>query len=286
MTTHAVAHPDAKYLAAVALLVLIATNHARAGEAPNDPSSISWGGSVTLVNDYIWRGQSQTWGKPALQVGVEGTHSSGLYAGAWASNVSSQWVPGADIETDWYVGHRGQLLDNALAYDLNLLYVFYPGANFDQTGFNLPPSSPHSVEASVALSHDWISVKTGAVLTKFYGWNTDNSGIGAFAGDPGAGVTGDTAGSWFIEANINYALAPGWNLIGQIGRETIRHSTGLDWSYYKLGVTRTFDSWTASAAYSWSSDPDCYKDFVGLKNNGDTYDDAKPRFLISIARSF
>ncbi len=282
MSTRVVSCPGPRGLAVITLLTLSATFPARGEDAPG----IAWSGSATLVNDYIWRGQSQTWGKPALQVGVEANHPSGVYAGAWASNVSSQWVPGADVETDWYVGVRGPLMDGGLAYDLNLLYVFYPGANFDQTGFNLPPSSPHTVEASIALSRDWISLKTGAVLTKFYGWNKDNSGIGAFAGDPSAGVTGDTRGSAFIEANINYPLAPNWNLIGQVGRQTIRHSTGLDWSYYKLGVSHAFDAWTASLAYSGGSNPDCYQDFLGLKNNGDTYDDAKPRVLLSIARNF
>ena len=78
-------------------------------EPTQDSSNISVSSNVSLVSDYIWRGQSQTWGKPALQVGTEASHTTGAYAGFWASTVSSQWVPGANVETDWYVGFRGKL---------------------------------------------------------------------------------------------------------------------------------------------------------------------------------
>jgi len=37
--------------------------------------------TVTLVSDYIWHGQTQTWGNPAAQFGIEIDHKSGAYAG-------------------------------------------------------------------------------------------------------------------------------------------------------------------------------------------------------------
>lgn len=252
---------------------------------------ISVAGSVTLVNDYIWRGQSQTWGRPAMQLAIEASHLSGGYAGFWASNVSDQWVPGGHVETDWYVGYRNKLPGalSEVGYDLNVMYVYYPGGNFDKTGFvpTLRSSRPNAIEAYAALSYKWITLKTGRVLTDFYGWNTHNSPLkGGFAGDPSAGVTGDTRGSWFIEANASYEFAPGWSVNGQVGRETISHSENLDWSYYKAGVTRTIGSWAASLGYSASNEPDAFRDFVGLTNNGDTYDAMRPRVLFSFSRSF
>ncbi len=252
--------------------------------------SIAFTGSVVLVNDYIWRGQSQTWGKPALQVGVEASHTSGIYGGFWTSNVSDQWMPGGHIETDVYTGYRSALPGSwsEIHYDLNLLYAYYPGANFDQAGFTprLRSTQPNGLEASAALSYKWLTLKAGRMLTSFYGWNTNNSPVGAFAGDPTAGVTGNTRGSWFAEATANYEFSPGWSLNGQVGHETIRNSHNLDWSYYKAGVTRNMGSWAANLSYSASSELAAINNFVGLTNNGDTYDAMRPRVLCSISHNF
>ncbi len=268
-----------------------AAHSSSAAAAPEDTRpNIEVSGNILLINDYIWRGQSQTWGKPALQLGIEANHASGFYGGFWTSNVSDQWMPGGHIETDFYAGVRNKLPGawSGIGYDLNLLYAYYPGANFDKAGFRprLKSTLPNGLEASAALNYKALSVKAGRMLTSFYGWNTNNSPIGAFAGDPAAGVTGDTRGSWFIEANANYELAPGWNINGQIGREFIRNSQNLDWSYYKAGVTRTLGNWAASLAYSASSELAAMDDFVGLTNNGDTYDAMRPRVLFSISHSF
>ncbi len=260
------------------------------GATDSAKSNFEFSGSATLVNDYIWRGQSQTWGNPALQLGLEVSHSTGLYAGAWASNVSNQWVPGGHVETDFYAGLRDKFAGpwSALGYDLNVLCAYYPGGNFDKTGFTprLQSTRPTGVEASVALNYQSISLKTGRMLTSFYGWNTNNSPTGAFAGDASAGITGNTRGSWFFEANANHELAPGWSINGQLGRETISHARHLDWNYYKAGVTRTLGAWAASLAYSASSEPAAFKGFVGLTNNGETYDAMRPRLLFSLSRSF
>ena len=56
-----------------------------AADANEAPSGITVSGSATLTNDYIWRGLTQTFGKPALQVGVDMQHESGAYLGAWGA---------------------------------------------------------------------------------------------------------------------------------------------------------------------------------------------------------
>ncbi|MDD2722145.1 MAG: TorF family putative porin [Gallionella sp.] len=254
-------------------------------------SDISFSNTVTLLSDYIYRGQSQTWGKPALQYAVEMAHTSGMYGGLFVSTVSNQWVPGAHVETDWYAGYRDNLPGamSGIAYDLNLLYVYYPGGNFNKTGFvpRLQSSTPNATELSIALTHHWLTVKTGAVLTDFYGWNTNNSPLnGGFAGDPSAGVTGNTRGSWFLEANTNWDLGSDWSVNGQIGQETIRHSQNLDWRYYKIGASKKMGNWTASLAYSASSQPAAFRNFVGLTNNGSTYSPMRPRIVATLSNSF
>ena len=73
-------------------------------------------GSVAVVNDYLFRGLSQTNRKPAVQPGIEYDHASGWYIGAWGSNVS--WLSDAStsaapisssVELDFYTGLPRQL---------------------------------------------------------------------------------------------------------------------------------------------------------------------------------
>jgi uncharacterized protein (TIGR02001 family) len=245
--------------------------------------------NVGVVSDYIFRGQSQTWGKPALQVSAEADHASGAYVGVAASNVSDHWLPGATVELDLYGGYRGKIADT-VGYDLNLIYYTYPGANWSDsvfTGFNAK-NSLNTLEASVALSYEWLTLKTGATLTEYFGWSTNNSPTnGGFNGDASAGVTGSTRYSPFVELNAAYEVAEGWTVNGQLGHQMIRNSTGLDITYYKAGVSKAFaDGWTVAASYSASSEPNAYKRFLSLANATSSSNIARDAFLVSVNKAF
>ena len=56
-------------------------------KAPSMLDDFSFSGNVGLYSDYIFRGYTQTQNEPAIQGGFDVEHSSGLYAGTWASNV-------------------------------------------------------------------------------------------------------------------------------------------------------------------------------------------------------
>lgn len=248
--------------------------------------------SISLVSDYVFRGQSQTWGRPALQFNIEADHRSGLYAGFFTSNVSSNWIPGAHVETDFYGGLRGNLPGKAadVAFDVGAVYYAYPGANWDESsfaGFN-ESNKVDTLEAYLGLTYKWLNFKTGRAMTEYFGWSTNNSPVnGGFAGDANAGVTGNTRGSYFYELNANYEVVPGWSLIGQLGRQVIAHSRGLDITYYKAGVGKDFGAgWSATLVYSASSEPDAYKDFLSLRDNGHESDVAKDTVLLSVTKSF
>ena len=251
--------------------------------------------SATIASDNIFRGQSQTWGKPALMLGVEADHISGLYAGLATANVSDHWLPGAHVEVDYYAGFRDKLPGAAsiVSYDLGLIYYTYPGANWNDSDFpGTNSNSLNTAEAYVNLTYSWLTFKTGRALTEYWGWNTNNSPVGGgFAGDLDAGVTGNTRGSYYYELDANYEVLPTWFLVGQVGRQIINHATGLDITYYKAGVTKTFDGgWSVSAAYSATNEPDAYKNFLSLRNgfrdpNSDS-DIAKDKLLFSVTKSF
>jgi uncharacterized protein (TIGR02001 family) len=83
-------------------------------------------GNVALVTNYLYRGISQTSGKPAIQGGFDYAHASGFYAGAWGSNIS--WLPatGASLELDTYLGFKNSFATD-YSYDVGFLRYNYPG---------------------------------------------------------------------------------------------------------------------------------------------------------------
>jgi len=253
--------------------------------------------SISFVSDYIFRGQSQTWGRPAAQFAIEADHKSGFYAGFAASNVSDEWLPGANLETDFFAGYRGTISD--FGFDVGGIYYYYPGANWDESqfvGMNRS-NSLNTLELYASLSYKWLSVKAGRAMNEYFGWSTNNSpALGHFPGDPTlfgfngdakAGVTGNTNGSYFYEANAAYEVFPTWTLSGQIGHQVVSDAKGLDITYYKAGVTKGFgNGWSVGAFYSGTNEPDAYKDFITLRNGNGKSDVARDTGFLTISKSF
>ncbi len=254
--------------------------------------------NASFVSDYIFRGQSQTWGKPAVQVSTELAHKSGLYAGFFGSNVSGAWLPGANLETDLYAGFRNTIGATEVGYDVGGIYYIYPGANWDQSDFNhniaknedgyTKANRLNTFEVYGSLSYKWLSFKTGITTTEYWGWNENNSAPGpGFNGNPSAGVKGSTKGSYFTEVNAAYEVVPTWTVSGQLGHQVINNSTGLDLTYYKVGVSKALPAdWSVAAFYSGTNEPSAYKDFLSLSNTTSKSDIAKDKVFFSVSKSF
>ena len=73
--------------------------------------------TVTLTNDYDFRGITQTDEDPAIQASVDFATDSGWYIGAWASNVDFPGYDG-DIELDLYTGFTGSTGDTSVTVPL------------------------------------------------------------------------------------------------------------------------------------------------------------------------
>ena len=87
--------------------------------------------NVGMYSNYIFRGISQTGGDPALQGGLDYTHSSGLYIGTWGSNVGwiedYQGYDSGNVEFDVYGGYRGGFGETGITYDVGAIQYIYPG---------------------------------------------------------------------------------------------------------------------------------------------------------------
>ena len=81
--------------------------------------------TLGVVSDYRTRGISQTLGDPAIQAGATLVHSSGLYIGAWTSNVDFGGPYKTRQELEYYAGYYWQASE-AISLDLGYLKYDYP----------------------------------------------------------------------------------------------------------------------------------------------------------------
>lgn len=214
----------------------MAEEMAAAAAEPASPHTFTY--NVGLYSQYIFRGLTQTGKEPALQGGVDYSHSSGFYLGAWGSNIS--WISDAGIkkdsslEIDVYGGYKNTIGDTGITYDVGALQYFYPGNSLSKTnlsaaGFN----DPNTTELYGALGWKWITAKYSHVVSG-----------GAF------GVP-DGRNTYYAELNAAYPIGEtGYSIIGHAGHQEFDGTTavsGLDndrtysYSDYKLGATK---SWT------------------------------------------
>jgi len=118
-----------KQLSALCLAgtMLTASSIAMAWESEDGAHSTS--ASVALASDYVWRGYSQTDEDPAISGSFDYGHSSGLYAGVWASNVD--FGDDASSEIDIYAGFSSEFGDSGIGYDVGILRYIYDSESYD-----------------------------------------------------------------------------------------------------------------------------------------------------------
>ena len=228
----------------IAIGSLLLASLGTAGEAAAQVS-----GSLTLASDYLFRGVSQSNRNPALQGGVTWNHDSGFYAGGWGSSIS--WLSDGDpavssqVELDGFIGYAGQFGDSGVGYDVGANYYWYPGDY--PAGFN----DPNTLELYAGVSWKFLSARYWHSTTDLFG-------------------VPDSRGSGDLDVAANWEFSPGWTLDAGGGKQWVRHASGSDYTYWKLGVTRGFENGFSIAA-SWND-----TDIDGL-------DDA---FVLSLSKSF
>lgn len=113
---------------AITTVLLMEFASANEGEDPPIPLS----GSITIASDYVFRGISQTLGKPAFQASLDLQLDSGFYAYAWASNVdffpASEPDDGARTEINVAAGYVFDIGDR-WTVDVSLVRYFFPGTS-------------------------------------------------------------------------------------------------------------------------------------------------------------
>jgi uncharacterized protein (TIGR02001 family) len=101
--------------------VLSALGLLAAAGAANAGVTSTW----TVTNDYDFRGYTQTAKDPALQASIDYAHDSGLYVGAWFSNVKfADSGNKGDLERDIYAGFTSKIGED-WTYDVGVVDYTY-----------------------------------------------------------------------------------------------------------------------------------------------------------------
>jgi uncharacterized protein (TIGR02001 family) len=207
--------------AALAVPGLAAAQAPAAAAAPASPHTVT--GNMGLFSEYRFRGIAQTFEKPAFQGGFDYSHSSGLYAGNWNSNVSETLYSGASLEMDFYGGYKKAFGDFGL--DLGVLYYYYPGSNLAGVG------KIDNTEVYIGGTWKWLSAKYYHAVSDFFS------------------VPG-TKNSSYIDLGATFDLGSGWGVVGHWGQQKVKSISAADYSDWKLGVTKDLgNGWNASLSY-------------------------------------
>lgn len=180
---------------------MLAAAPAAAGEAA---------ANVGAASDYVFRGVSQTDGKPQVSGGVDGT-AGRAYGGLWASNVD--YRDGTNAEVDLYGGVRPTV--GPWTVDLGAIAYLYPGqpdgADYDY------------VEAKLGASRE-VGPATFAATAW---WSPD--------------FFGTEREATYLEVGLRLPVGDRWSASGALGRQEV--SSDADYATWNLGLT-----WAATPA--------------------------------------
>ena len=265
----------------------VAPASAPAPAPPTPPSILGFAltGSATIGSQYIFRGLTQTDGKPTIQGELDLVHPSGFYLSTSLSNISwftdqnlntaSAPVPAgavssASVEVDLFGGYKwGFAKDWTL--DIGLYRYFYPGTYDNLVVYK----NPDTTEAYLGLSYSWASLKYSRVLS------------GAYFG------VANAEGTSYVDLSLAIPLGEsGWSVLAHGGKTSLASSNGVDnsplnYTDYKLGLALALKDWTLTLAGTNA-------DTKGLASDNQTplYDNAmgrnigKGRVTFTITKAF
>jgi uncharacterized protein (TIGR02001 family) len=187
-------------------------------------------GSLGFYSQYIFRGLTQTDRKPAIQGGLDYAHSSGLYAGTWASNISwlrdgGAYQAGGSGEFDFFGGFKNTIAGTDFSYDVGALYYWYPGT-----------PAPGAVRANTfelygAVGWRWLSVK--------YSHSMDNKTFGV----------PDSRGTWYLDITASVPIgATGITAIAHWGKQRYKGTT--PGAAFDNNTLYSYEDWKLGVSYA------------------------------------
>jgi uncharacterized protein (TIGR02001 family) len=231
---------------------------ASADTAPADDGR-RWSANASVVSQYVSRGLRQTWGKPAVQAGIDYVAPSGFYAGVWGSQVSDHVIAGAHAEIDSYVGYTAAVAGN-VELITGLYRYWYPGARYDKAAGGGPATGYDYTEWMVGAAWRGVSVKVWTTLSNYFGFDGNSLADGVDRG---------SRGSTYAEANWDVPLPNDFTLGLHIGHEHVRNHSAFSFTDYRVELSRPINKFlTLSAAFTGAHAP-AYANQLSARNGVD-----------------
>jgi uncharacterized protein (TIGR02001 family) len=253
-----------------------------------EPSPIT--ANVTVVNDYRYRGISQSNFKPAIQGGFDYAHESGFYIGNWNSSIS--WISdslnnpnlstnssvSSSIEMDFYGGFKKELLAPGFASDIGILQYYYPTSGLPNGTVN-----PNTTEVYVAQNFTFGPI-TG--FGKFSYSLSDTFG------------NYNSKGSYYPDLTVNYDTGLfGISVNAHVGYQYIAGKTSatsninnndvLGYTDWKAGITKDFGGGlSGSIAYVGTNAKSSYQGSATTYMSPQGKNLGKSGGLVSLTKTF
>ncbi|MFM7462034.1 MAG: TorF family putative porin [Burkholderiales bacterium] len=263
-------------VAAVAASGAFSMSNAMAQAAPAAPATPeptpehTFVPKISLFSEYEYRGISQTSEKPAVQLNLDYSHSSGFYLGLFASNIS--WLKdykklglakdSAAAEVDLFGGYKFEIVKD-VTIDIGYLHYEYSGM---KPLAGLPKANTDEI---------YIGAAYGPFNAK-YSYST-----GDIFGTP------KSKGSTYIELNFSQEVAPKLTLNGTIAQQKFKgtfagfdNNKELTYNVFKLGPTYDLgDGWSIGGYYKSTNAKHANYTYLGK-------DWSKGRLVAFISKAF
>lgn len=218
-----------------------------------------WSANASVVSQYVSRGLRQTWGKPALQAGIDYTTPGGFYAGVWGSQVSDHVIAGAHAEIDTYLGYA-TTVGPGVELTTGFYRYWYPGARYDKAAGGGPATGYDYTEWMVGAGWRGVSVKLWTTLSNYFGFDGNSLADGIDRG---------SRGSTYAEANWAVPLPNNFTLGLHIGHEHVRNHSAFSFTDYRVELSRPINKFVTLSAALTGADASAYAHQLSARNGTD-----------------
>lgn len=222
-------------------------------EGEEESSFGTFGGSVLITSNYMFRSISNSNDGPAVQGDMNWSHDVGFYAGLWASNTNFGG-PGNSMELDPYFGFAGNFGESDFSFDIGYWSYNYPKSAFDL--------DYGEIYVYVTYTKDKFSVSPSV-------WYAENY-FGEDFLDDVSGIAYEVTFSYQFPKNVSASV--------RVGEQAFDSSfDNLDFVYWDAGIDWAIDDW--SIGLRWY-DTDGVDPFLASRKLTDG------EFVLGITRNF